>query len=84
MLERLKEALPPYFVEKFEGVDEKQISVLPDNIRSALIHGTDDEFKQALSDLRTRERFQGKRLLGEAAMEMIRDMRYIVKSVEKS
>jgi hypothetical protein len=83
MLGRLKEALPPYFVEKFEGVDEKQIGALPDSIRSALIHGTDDEFKQALSDLWTRERLQGKRLLGEAAMEMIKDMRYIVNSVVK-
>ncbi len=78
MAERLKKELPSYFVEKFEGVDEKQIGALPDNIRSALIHGTDDEFKQALGDLRARERLQGKRLLGEAAMEMIRDMRHIV------
>lgn len=75
MRERLKRLLPPYFVEKFEGIDEKQVDALPDNIRTALIHGTTDEFTQALKDIQTRERLQRKRLLGEAAMELIRDLR---------
>ena len=75
MFERLKQFVPPYFVEKFEGTDEKQVDALPENIRTALIHGTTDEFVQALSDIQARERLQRKRFLGEAAMELIRDLR---------
>ena len=81
MLERLKKEIPPYFVEKHEGVDEKQVKALPTHLRAALVHGTEDEAVQALDDLRTMERLRGKRLLGEAAMEMIGEMRHIANSV---
>lgn len=79
IVERIKNALPPYFVEKFEGVDEKQVNSLPINIRRKLIHGSKDEFKDALEALRTRERLQKTELLGQAAMELIRDMRQFAK-----
>jgi len=75
MLERLKRALPPYFVEKFEETDQREVNQLPEGIRRAFIHGTPEEFIQALDDIRTRERLQRKILLGQAAMELIREMR---------
>jgi len=75
MLERLKKVLPPYFVEKFEETDRRQVDQLPDGIRCAFIHGTKEEFIQALVDIRTRERLQRKILLGQAAMELICEMR---------
>lgn len=82
MFERLRGLLPPYFLEKFEGVDERQLDALPVHIRSTLIHGTKEEFTQSLDDLRARERLRGKVLLGEAAMELIGDMRAILQEAE--
>lgn len=79
IVERIKKALPPYFVEKFEGVDEKQVGSLPVHIRRKLIHGTKDEFNDALDAIRTRERLQDTKLLGQAGMELIRDMRQFAK-----
>lgn len=75
MLEKFKKVIPPYFVEKFEETDQRQVDQLPEGIRRAFIHGTPEEFIQALVDINTRERLQRKILLGEAAMELIRDMR---------
>jgi len=76
MLEILKKVIPSYFVEKFEETDQRQIDRLPDSVRRALIHGTPDEFIQVVKDLRVRERLQRKTFLGEAAMELLRDMRF--------
>ena len=70
--------LPPYFVEKYEGTDFRQVNQLPDGIRHALVHGTQQEFIHALADIHTRERLQGKTLLGEAAIDLIFEMRTTV------
>ena len=75
MKERFTRLVPPYFVDKFKETDVRQVEQLPEAIRHALIHGTQEEFIQALSDIRTRERFQRKTFLGEAAMELLRDKR---------
>lgn len=77
-MERFQRFIPPYFLEKALMVDEKQLAALPDNLHHALIHGTKEEFRKALEDIHTRERLQRTVLLGEAAMELIRDMRSII------
>jgi hypothetical protein len=70
----LTSLLPEYIGDKVTSKDFQQVYALPENIREALLNGTQDEFCDALSDIRARERFQGP-LLGDAAMEYIYDYR---------
>ncbi|MBU1088456.1 hypothetical protein KKC08_01195 [Patescibacteria group bacterium] len=67
--------IPEYFKDKFNGIDEKQVATLSEQARNRLIYGTDSEAGVALADLRARERSQRTRLLGEAGLELIMDMR---------
>ena len=78
MRERIRSFLSSYRVEKARGIDEKQMEMLPENIRRAMIHGSGDQAKEALADIRARERLQGTRLLGRAGLELITDMRVMV------
>jgi hypothetical protein len=76
-VEQRKSVIPNYFRDKFNEVDSRQVEALPPEIREKLIHGTDKEAAAALSDIRARERLQRTELLGEAAMELLADMRAI-------
>ncbi len=80
MLERLKKALPPYFVEKFDGVDEQQVNALPNQLRTDFVHGSKKEANKAMKDLHAMERLRGKILLGEAGLELIAEMRHVAQN----
>lgn len=76
----LKIKIKGYLADKFREIDKKQVDALPENIHWALIHGTDEEARKALGDIRARERIQRITLLGEAALGYIGDCRAILKS----
>jgi hypothetical protein len=68
--------LSPYSRDKAPGKAEKQVSALPDNLRSLFIHGTIEEAQRVVQEILTRER-QGASLLGRAGWEHLNDMREI-------
>lgn len=75
MLDRIRQFLPKYLVDKFDGVDIRQVDALPAEIRRKIIHGTDEESATALGDIKARERMQRVELIGDAALELLSDMR---------
>jgi len=79
MLERIRKFIPKYFLDKFEMVDFRQVDALPAEIRRKIVHGTDEESAAALGDIRARERLQRVELIGDAALELLADMRAMVK-----
>lgn len=63
------------FLDKWHGVDEKQVKALDNEIRTALIQGSEDEVRVAYETIQIRQEFYGKTLLGTAAWDLIWDMR---------
>lgn len=84
MPERKWQFIPKYFVDKFKEVEIRQVDALPVEIRQKLIHGIDEEMVSALNDIRARERLQKTELLGEAAIELLTDMRGMYNTGENS
>ena len=82
MPERIWQIIPKYFADRFKEKDFRQVDALPAEIWQKLIRGTDEEVLSALNDIRARERLQKTELIGEAGLELLTDMRAMVRQEE--
>lgn len=82
MKEGIRRLLPKFFVDKWEEVDVHQVDMLPTEIRQKIVHGTDEEAVAAVNDIRARERIQKVELLGEAALDLLSEMRETIRQFD--
>ena len=68
MSKEIKRRISSHFSKM--GLDEIQVDALPPDIRRNLIHGTREEFKKAMAEIKEKNI-----PLGDAGMELIKDLR---------
>lgn len=81
MFERL---IPKYFRDKAKELDIKQVRELPEDIRYKIIHGNEAEAREAINNIKSRERMQKVHVLDDAAYELLSDMRAMVEHYEEN
>lgn len=83
MLEGLKKFLPEYIVDKLANIPEEEFNSFSEETRKILIHGTDEEVRQAQADINAARKDQGEPRLRKATREFIADMRETAKQGRK-
>jgi hypothetical protein len=73
--EKLKNKLRSYFDMTAESEGQRQVKLLPGDVRRTLIYGTDEEFKDALSDIYTQQKLHKQRDFGEPGLKVITEIR---------
>ena len=67
-------------LDKWHGVDEAQVNNLPEELRIVIIHGPDKEAQEAIDNLQANP----KTAVGEAALELLNDLRQFAAQNETS
>jgi hypothetical protein len=55
---------------------ERQFNLLPPDIQNAITKGTEEQYHQAILDIRSREALQGVTLLGNKGTKYVYDLRH--------